>query len=74
MVRIARDLIAQNRETSVLILINTFKMFYSTEDSNLRPSAAKATVLPTMPRHLNLNKFLKFNLIFWIFFVYDTSN
>ena len=38
------DLIAQNREKPVQIQINTFKQFYQTEDSNIRPPAAKATV------------------------------
>ena len=51
---IGRDLIAQNRETSIQILIYTFKKFYQTEDSNLRLSAAKATVLPTKPRRLHM--------------------
>ena len=33
--RIGRDLIAQDQETSIQILIYTFKKFYQTEDSNL---------------------------------------
>ena len=34
------------------IKIYTFKTFYQIEDSNLGPSAAKATVLPTKQRYL----------------------
>ena len=46
------DMITQNRETSIHILIYTFKKIFQTEHSNFRPSAAKATVLSTKPRRL----------------------